>query len=96
MAFEQASHFGKTEAIRRDLKTPFSVVGHRFWYFGENAPALPSSLKESKISLPDAYRRGHRVITETHEIEEFMHWLDQWPEGVHGKPRDLPPIKGFS
>lgn len=91
IAFDNASHTGKAQAIARDLKAPVAVVGHRFWYFGENAPELPEELRQTKIPLPDAYRRGHRVTDDAATIRAFTKWLDQFEPGIHGKPRD--PVK---
>lgn len=88
MAFRSAAHADKPEAIARDLKVPEVVVGHRFWYFGANAPTLPESLSETRIALPDATRRGHRVTKNTDAIATFTDWIGQWEPGIHGTPRD--------
>lgn len=89
IAFREAAHYGKADKIARDLKTPFAVVGSRFWYFGENAPTLPNELTQTTIALPDRSRRGHRVNDDPHIIKVFVSWLSQHKPGIHGYPRDL-------
>lgn len=88
--FNQAAHFGKADKIARDVKSPWAVVGKRFWYFGANAPELPTELHETKVALPDRSRRGHRITTDQDTIDIFTKWISQFPEGVNGIPRDLP------
>lgn len=92
IAFKNAAHYGKEIAIQRDLKTPFSIVGKQFWYFGRNAPILPIALHGTKLTLNDTYRRGHRITTTPTSIDTLQKWLHHFPSGVHGKPRDLKPL----
>ena len=89
IAFKNAAHAQRPKAIARDLKSPFAVVGHRFWYFGSNAPELPEDLQYTPISLPDRSRRGHRVTSDLNHVRAFTQWLNSWSCGVHGQPRDL-------
>ncbi|MBI1326369.1 MAG: hypothetical protein GC136_01880 [Alphaproteobacteria bacterium] len=88
IAFHNAAHYGKEEAIARDLKSPFTVAASTFWYFGANAPILPRSLQSTPVALPEN-RRGHRIIEDTKTIKTFARWLQQWPVGIHGPPRDI-------
>ena len=88
IAFGNAAHVGRPDAIRRDLKTPFAVVGHKFWYFGANAPELPGQLQSTPIALPDRSRRGHRITSDPAALKTFLDWLEKWPNGIHGQPRD--------
>ncbi|MFM9889525.1 MAG: hypothetical protein ACKVOE_02610 [Rickettsiales bacterium] len=89
LAFQSAAHAGKLEALAKDINPPTVLVGEKFWYFGEQAPVLPESLWEKRLALPDARRRGHRVTEDAADVEIFSDWIQQWPAGVHGKPRDL-------
>ena len=89
IAFRNAAHFGKELAIKRDLNTPLAIIGNKFWYFGENAPLLPSELHYTKLSLCDDYRRGHRVTTDENQINILTQWLSGIKTGIHGNPRDL-------
>lgn len=89
IAFANAAHAEKPQKIARDLKSPFAVVGHRFWYFGSNAPELPVDLQHTPISLPDRSRRGHRVTSNTDHVKAFSEWVNSWSSGIHGHPRDL-------
>lgn len=91
LAFDNAAHFGKDEAIQRDLNAPVSVISSRFWYFGQNAPLLPPELQDTRISLPGNSRRGHRIIKNQAQILNFTEWLNRWPPGIHGAPRDMTP-----
>lgn len=88
VAFRTAAHYGNPVLIARDVKAPWAVVGHRFWYFGENAPELPKSFHHTNIVLPDRSRRGHRVIDDAALIERFVAWAERQPQGIHGRPRD--------
>lgn len=88
-----AAHYGRPLALTRDLKAPYAIIGHRFWYFGANAPELPAKLVGSNVVLPDAYRRGHRVNDDTPVIQAFVRWIEQYPPGVYGPPRDVVPVR---
>jgi hypothetical protein len=94
MAFSNAAHFGKAGPISRDLKTPLSVIASNYWYFGENAPEVPKRFTEnSTIALPDRSRRGHRVNEDKRLISSFIKWIEKYPTGTHGGPRDKNKIK---
>lgn len=93
IAFFNAAHYGRELAIKRDLNTPIALIGDQFWYFGENAPLLPENLHYTKLSLKDDYRRGHRVTRDIDQIAMLSHWLKQFENGVHGRPRDWKKIK---
>ena len=83
-----AAHAGKPDALKRDLKAPYAVIGAPYWYFGANAPTLPKHLRATRIVQGN--RRGHRVITDPKVIRAFCTWLTKaYPAGTHGTPRDL-------
>lgn len=88
IAFDNAAHFGKPGAIKRDLNSPVVLIGERYWYFGEKAPLLPASLHGTKLSLPDRSRRGHRVTQDREHIQQLMAMLNSYETGTHGRPRD--------
>ena len=89
VAFNDAAHAGKPDKIARDLKSPVAVVGHRFWYFGGAAPPLPERLARAHLALTDTYRRGHRVTQDPALIRAFVKWIEKFPPGIYGSPRDL-------
>lgn len=88
IVFENAAHFGKPMPIRRDLDAPFAVVSDVFWYFGVEAPEVPSELHDHKLVMPGKSRQGHRNVDEPDVVETITDWLDQWETGIHGHPRD--------
>jgi hypothetical protein len=90
VAFNDAAHAGKPVKIARDIKSPVSVIGGKFWYFGSEAPELPQSLWDTPIAIPgDAGRRGHRVTDDKKTMAEFVKWIEDFKPGIHGRPRDL-------
>ncbi len=81
-----AAHAGKADKIARDLRTPLAVIGHTYWYFGANAPEVPSALHQTRVVQGN--RRGHRVITDKATIKTLCDWLYTQPTGVNGPYRD--------
>jgi hypothetical protein len=75
-------HAARNE-IEKDLKHHFVFISEHFFYFGENAPALPPQFRS--LEWP---RQG--VKCHAGEIaEQFVQWLEENHEpGVHGDPRD--------
>lgn len=86
--FSCAAHYGKPDKIARNLKAPWAIIGHQFWYFGGSAPELPRPLHGSHLALAGRGRRGHRVTIDPQQIEIFKDWIKGYRPGIHSTPRD--------
>lgn len=90
VAFKQAAHYRKSAKIKSQSTGPYVLIGERFWYFGANAPKVPTPiLKGTALAVPGEGRRGHRITDDSAKIRSFVAWIEQFPEGVHGQPRDV-------
>jgi hypothetical protein len=86
--YKQGIHYGNAEKIQRNHSVPQVLVGHRFWYFGANAPQLPDQFLDTR--LVQGARRGHKVIDDAHIIDAFYKWITEtYQTGIHGPPRDI-------
>ncbi len=86
--YKQGMHYGHEDKIRRNHSVPVALVGHRFWYFGADAPQLPYKFHDTRIV--QGARRGHKVVDDPQVIDAFYTWITEtYPTGVHGLPRDL-------
>ncbi len=86
-----ACHYSKPGKMRTNLKTPFSLIGQNYWYFGCNAPILPKDMWHTK--LVQGPRRGHKIVDNPAHVANFYHWIKKnFNTGVHGAPRDQSPF----
>jgi hypothetical protein len=72
------------EAIEKDTRYPRVFISDHFFYFGENAPAIPSRYAELVRE-----RQGCRCSYSPDIARGFVDWLERtYSPGVHGLPRD--------
>ncbi|WP_157573505.1 Nmad2 family putative nucleotide modification protein [Haloplanus natans] len=76
------------ECRKKDLKSTGVLVSRRFWYFGDEGPELPSSLRDKVIKgYQSSSRSGRKKPTE--QLGELVEWVtERYDSGVHGEPRD--------
>jgi hypothetical protein len=79
----RAFYHTSPELIEQDTRYARVFVSDHYFYFGENAPALPAefaSLVQTRQGC--TYHEGETV-------QAFIEWLEQkYQPGVHGEPRD--------
>src|ERR1035441_1929507 len=70
--------------LEKDTRYPRVFISDHFYYFGENAPAVPSEY----ASLIQT-RQGCRCCEDLETARGFIGWLENsYAPGVHGQPRD--------
>ncbi len=70
------------EEIRKDVKHPVVFVGRQFYYFGDNAPRIPSRLADLIQR-----RQGCSCNHDPDTVRSFIAWLsNRYDEGIHGLP----------
>tara|TARA_R110000868_G_scaffold411733_1_gene708183 strand:- start:11132 stop:11710 length:579 start_codon:yes stop_codon:yes gene_type:complete len=80
-------HYGFEDKMKRNMKSPYALIATKFWYFGKNAPEIPSDFRDSKLILGP--RRGHKIVDDKSQVSMFYNWLCQsYKCGIHGKYRD--------
>ena len=81
--------FHDTDACReRDRKSNHVLISNHFWYFGDQAPELPSDLRDSVIKGYKTSSRSGRKKPTKH-LDALLEWItERYETGVHGKPRD--------
>ncbi len=87
---QRPSHFHNSDEFRRkDIRYPMVFIGTHFFYFGENAPAIPPEF-EALIWQ----RRGCKCSHDPQTVKEFINWLQgSFALGIHGEPFDRPRAK---
>jgi len=78
-------HLG-SDYLEKDTNKPIVFVGNRFWYFGNEAPHLPSHF------LPLVGGRGIRKKHDRDLVLKFCDWVETYEEGIHGHPNDNPDL----
>jgi putative DNA base modification enzyme with NMAD domain len=69
--------------IEKDTRHPRVFISDHFFYFGENAPAIPFEFDELIRR-----RQGCKYKYPAEVIERFIKWLEcSYKPGVHGHPR---------
>ena len=72
----------------KDLKSNAVLVADRFWYFGDQAPELPSDLCNSVIKGYKSNSKTGRKKPTKH-LDKLLEWItDRYDPGIHGEPRD--------
>lgn len=73
------------ENMAKDLKSKNVLIGSIFWYFGENAPELPSKFTPRLVKK----YTGHKAERDQKIIKELVEWISSnYRIGIHGSPRD--------
>lgn len=87
-----AGHWAQSDAhyhtrpgdLEKDTRYPRVFISDHFYYFGENAPAVPAEY----ASLIQT-RQGCRCSGDPETARRFIGWLEQaFAPGLHGDPRD--------
>jgi len=76
-------HHTSLDSLRQDTRRPRVFISDHFFYFGENARALPPKFASlARTCQGCKYHPGNLV-------EEFIKWLEQtYKPRLHGEPRD--------
>lgn len=69
---------------RRDVNGVNALAFSPFWYFGQNAKLLPDHLAFLTYYHVGQTTRG----SSPEQVDALRDWLQQWPVGVSGEPRD--------
>jgi hypothetical protein len=78
--------------LEKDTRYPSVFISDHFYYFGENAPAVPPEY----VSLIQT-RQGCRCCKDLETACGFIGWLEQaYAPGLHGQPRDRNEIPAYS
>jgi len=81
---QEWSPFHKKDQFRQDTKYPKAFIAEEFFYFGENAPPIPSQFSEIICRS-----QGCRCSYSPALVRAFLEWLQNtYPPGMHGFPRD--------
>lgn len=67
--------------IDTDLAGRNALLSTHFFYFGSNAIALPDHLRDIAQN-----RQGHRVHKNEPYLDDFVTWIGELEQGVHGQP----------
>jgi hypothetical protein len=67
------------EHVARDLSGRNVLVAKEFWYFGQAAPTLPSSLFGIVKRGP-----GHKKVVDPESERQLRKWLGRFPLGIAG------------
>jgi hypothetical protein len=71
------------EQMAQDTRYPWVFISDHFFYFGENAPAIPEEFTDLVQTRQGCtYHEGQIVLG-------FIEWLERrYQPGLHGEPRD--------
>lgn len=72
-----------------DTETDRVLIGNEFWYFGSDAPAIPSRFRGSGDADICA-GRGHKVNFADGLVDDFLDWVRMHPSGCQGRPDRWP------
>jgi hypothetical protein len=71
--------------LEKDTRYPRVFISDHFWYFGENAPKIPS-----RYSALVRMRQGCGCSHNSATVRSFVTWLETtYPMGQQGDPRDV-------
>ncbi len=77
--------------LYKDTSEDAVLISEKFWYFGNNAPELPSNLDSLKHQS-----RGHKIAKDQNIIIRLIDWLENnFEEGINGRPFSLIGKKSF-
>lgn len=81
---ENARYHTEPHLIEKDTRYARVFVSEHFFYFGENAPLIPSEF------APLIQRRqGCKCTHKPEVVKSFVTWLEEtYDVGIHGDPRD--------
>jgi Nucleotide modification associated domain 2 len=71
------------DTIRKDTRYPRVFISDHFFYFGENALVIPK-----KYSSLVRKTQGCCCRHDPEVVRDFIGWIEQYPTGRHGAPRD--------
>lgn len=87
---EDCAHSNKNGQVnfdhqKRDIKGRYVLLSQNFYYFGDNAPLIPSEYDYIyKVSRDYKYKD---LIGEENKIQDFINWLNNnYEKGIHGDP----------
>ena len=81
---QEWSPFHNEVQFRQDTKYPRVFIAEEFYYFGENAPPIPTQFSEIIRKS-----QGCRCSYPSALLSSFLEWLQNtYSPGMHGLPRD--------
>ena len=72
-----------------DTKTDQVLISEEFWYFGRDAPLIPTRFRGTGSDNICA-ARGHKTNFSPGLVDEFLAWVQQHPKGASGRPDRWP------
>jgi hypothetical protein len=72
-----------------DTKTDQVLISDEFWYFGRDAPLIPTRFRGTGGDNICA-ARGHKTNFSPGLVDEFLAWVQQHPKGASGRPDRWP------
>ena len=69
------------ENMKHDLQPERILICKKFWYFGNQAEMIPEKFLEIVKTGP-----GHKNTIDKTLTNDFMRWMEQFPQGVTGEP----------
>jgi hypothetical protein len=79
--------FHDRDCVETDLSSSSVLISYNFYYFGKEAPEVPEECKHLIHQI-----QGHKAFDfDTDGVEAFFKWLEGFPKGINGQPRDQRP-----
>lgn len=75
--------------LNDDTQTDCVLISREFWYFGADAPLIPTRFRGEGTDNICAHR-GHKVTFSAGLVEEFLDWVQQHERGCTGRPDRWP------
>lgn len=76
--------FHNLDDLEHDTSSEQVLVCEKYWYFGENAPLIPPHLMCIIKKGP-----AHKYTNNELVVSEFMEWINNYSNGILGKPSSL-------